>query len=97
MVGGYKKTPTGSEFRGNFAVGGIETELEISDEARELCEEAGRELQEHGINYVGIDLAFPYIVEYNLVNPGGISGQLAATGVDIGVEACAAALKGALK
>lgn len=97
VVGGYKKTPTGAEFRGNYAVGGVETELEISEAARELCEEVGRELQEHGINYVGIDLAFPYIVEYNLVNPGGISGQLAATGVDIGVDACAAALDGALK
>lgn len=97
VVGGYKKTPSGSEFRGNYAVGGVETELEISDEARDLCEEAGRELQEHGINYIGIDLAFPYFVEYNLVNPGGISGQLAATGVDIGVEACAAALEGVVK
>lgn len=96
VVGGYKKTSTGSEFRGNYAVGGVETALDIPREAVDLCREIGAELREYGINYVGIDLAFPYIVEYNLVNPGGISGQLNATGEDIGDEACRAALAGAL-
>lgn len=97
VVGGYKKTPTGSEFRGNYAVGGRESALDISDEAIELCEEAGRELQDYGINYVGIDLAFPYFVEFNLVNPGGISGQLNATGIDIGRAACEAVLEGVFR
>lgn len=96
VVGGYKKTSTGSEFRGNYAVGGVETALDIPPEAYELCREIGAELREHGINYVGVDLAYPYIVEYNLVNPGGISGQLNATGEDIGDAACEAALAGAL-
>lgn len=96
VVGGYKKTSTGGEFRGNHAVGSVETALDISEDARGMCAELGAELMEHGINYVGIDLAYPHIVEYNMVNPGGISGQLNATGEDIGPLACAAALDAAL-
>lgn len=96
IVGGYKKTPVGTEFRGNFMLGGKETRLAISEDARRMCEESGRELQKFGIHFVGIDLAYPYIVEYNMVNPGGISGHLAATGEDIGPQACRAALNAAL-
>ncbi|MGG7519743.1 ATP-grasp domain-containing protein [Allorhizobium undicola] len=96
IVGGYKKTSTGAEFRGNFALGGRQTAMEISDDARQLCLEIGRELAEFGIHYVGIDLAYPFIVEYNIVNPGGISGQLNATGEDIGIPACQAALEAAI-
>jgi glutathione synthase len=97
VVGGYKKTSTGREFRGNYAVGGVETALDISDEARALCVEIGAELKSYGIHYAGIDLAYPFIVEYNLVNPGGISGQLNATGEDIGPVACSAAVKAATR
>jgi len=94
FVGGYKKSSTGSEFRGNYAVGGVETALDASDEDIELCRTVATELREHGINYVGFDVAKSYIVEVNLVNPGGISGQLNATGEDIGDVACSAALAG---
>lgn len=92
IVGGYKKTSVGNEFRANFAVGGKESKLDISQDAYELSTKVGQELQKYGINYVGIDLAYPYIVEYNLVNPGGISGQLAVSGEDIGPDACQAVL-----
>lgn len=97
VVGGYKKTSTGTEFRGNYAVGGVETALDISEEARALCVEIGLELKSFGIHYAGIDLAYPFIVEYNLVNPGGISGQMNATGEDIGIVACSAALEAAVR
>lgn len=92
IVGGYKKTSVGKEFRGNYAVGSQETKLDISDDARNLCLKVGDELQKHGINYVGIDLAYPYIVEYNMVNPGGINGHFETTGEDIGPAACQAVI-----
>lgn len=92
VVGGYKKTSVGKEFRGNFAVGGQESELDISPDAHDLCLKIGAELKGFGINYVGIDLAYPYVVEYNMVNPGGISGHLNATGEDIGPAACNAVI-----
>ncbi|MCA0977170.1 hypothetical protein LCM19_02195 [Qipengyuania flava] len=95
IVGGYKKTSVGAEFRGNYAVGGIETAMDICSSARDLCSEVGTELMSYGINYVGIDLAYPHIVELNMVNPGGISGQLNATGEDIGPAACQGALEAA--
>ncbi len=46
-----------------------------------------------GINFAGIDIAYPHLIELNLVNPGGISGHLEATGEDIGKEVCKAVLE----
>lgn len=96
IVGGFKKTSNGSEFRGNHAVGSTETELDISDDARQLCHKVGQELLSYGINYIGIDLAYPFIVEYNIVNPGGINGHYETTGEDIGPAACRAVIEAAL-
>ncbi|WP_082444065.1 ATP-grasp domain-containing protein [Sphingomonas sp. Leaf242] len=97
IVGGYKKTATGNEFRGNITTGGALGALNISPEARELCVEIGRELATYGIHYAGIDVAYPFIVEYNLVNPGGIGRQIDATGEDIGIAACEAAVGAAMQ
>ena len=37
-----------------------------------MCELIGEALLEKGIRFVGIDISFPYLLEFNIVNPGGL-------------------------
>lgn len=41
-----------------------------------LGEEIGQRLAAQGIRFAGIDLAYPYVFEANLVNPGGLDERL---------------------
>ena len=45
---------------------------------------------------MGLDVSEDHLIEINLVNPGGISGHLEATGTDIGRDVCKAVLTSCL-
>lgn len=97
VIGGCKRVTVGKEFRGNHAVGSKIAPLDISEDARALSQKIGEELRDFGINYIGIDLAYPYIVEYNLTNPGGLNAHRWATGEDVALKACELVLAAALE
>lgn len=40
-----------------------------------------------GVYFAGIDLAYPYVLELNLANPGGLNYLFRETGVDQSSEA----------
>lgn len=48
------------------------TPCELSDAEYSLCQDVAKKLHEDGCNYAGIDLAFPHIIEVNVLNPDGI-------------------------
>lgn len=52
------------------------------DEAR-LCSEVGERLVNHGVRFAAIDMAYPYVFEVNIVNPGGLQSIDLITGVDL--------------
>ena len=60
------------ENRSNISQGGKLTSAELSKEETEMCELIGEALLEKGIRFVGIDISFPYLLEFNIVNPGGL-------------------------
>ena len=49
-------------------------------------------LATHGVRFAGIDLCYPYILEFNIVNPGGLADFLHVTGRDRSDEALDAIL-----
>ncbi|WP_083219204.1 glutathione synthase [Bradyrhizobium icense] len=70
------------DHRSNIALGGKLISVDLHSGEIELAELIGQKLMAHGINFVGIDMAYPYILELNLVNPGGLYDAKLASGVD---------------
>lgn len=70
------------DHRSNIALGGRPISVDLHSDEIELAELIGQKLIAHGINFVGIDMAYPYVIELNLVNPGGLYDAQLASGVD---------------
>lgn len=66
---------------------GARVELcELSEEERTYCEGIGAFLIEQGAQFVGLDLAYPWVIEFNVVNPGGIHTILDLGGGDLSTQ-----------
>ena len=90
---GRKSAP--EDHRANVAQGGDYYTMEPTPDELELGWRLGRALLEHGIRYAGLDIVWPYVIEFNLMNPGGLhfavllEGQSrAAAAVDRVLELC---------
>lgn len=70
------------DHRSNIAQGGKLISVDLHAGEVELAELVGRNLMKHGINFVGLDMAYPYILEVNIADPGGLYDSQLATGVD---------------
>lgn len=71
-IGAVNRIPTGSEFRGNMAVGGRVAAVEITDRDREICSQLASTLRRDGLMFVGIDIIGGYLTEVNVTSPTGI-------------------------
>jgi glutathione synthase len=71
-IGAVNRVPTGSEFRGNMAVGGRVEKTEITEREREICAAVGSRLREDGLYFVGLDVIGGYLTEVNVTSPTGI-------------------------
>ncbi|KRQ11567.1 glutathione synthase [Bradyrhizobium manausense] len=70
------------DHRSNIAQGGKPIPVELHSNEVELAELVGRKLMDYGINFVGLDMAYPYIIDLNLTNPGGLYDAKLASGLD---------------
>jgi len=70
------------DHRSNITQGGKPISVDLHFGEVELAELIGQKLMAHGINFVGIDMAYPYILELNIANPGGLNDAKLASGVD---------------
>ena len=91
-----QKAVKGIEFPEAASTGGDIGALERDADELALSEKIGNKLKEFGIRFVGIDMAYPYLVELNLVNPGGINYHKKATGEDIADILTKTAIEGAM-
>jgi len=80
-VGWYLRRAS-RDHRANLAVSGHAEPTELTAEERSLACEVGRTLVAHGVRFAAVDLAYPYIIEFNLANPGGLETLERLTGVD---------------
>lgn len=71
-IGAVNRIPTGSEFRGNMAVGGRVASTEITDREYAICTQLAPTLQRDGLVFVGIDVIGGYLTEVNVTSPTGI-------------------------
>lgn len=71
-IGAVNRIPTGSEFRGNMAVGGRVAAAEITDREHYICEQLAPSLRRDGLFFVGIDVIGGYLTEVNVTSPTGI-------------------------
>ncbi|MGJ3247108.1 MAG: glutathione synthase [Elainellaceae cyanobacterium] len=94
-IGAVNRIPTGSEFRGNMAVGGRVAEAAITERDRVICERLAPMLRQDGLYFVGIDVIGGYLTEVNVTSPTGIreidrlnTVSLGAQVIDWVVEYC---------
>lgn len=71
-IGAVNRVPTGSEFRGNMAVGGRVEAAKLTERDRFICTQVAPALQRDGLYFVGIDVIGDYLTEVNVTSPTGI-------------------------
>jgi glutathione synthase len=86
-VCGFRRYHFDDDDRANTTLGTRFEPLTLTPEEDQFVRRLGKRLMELGIYYSGIDLAYPYVMELNLVNPGGLSYSFRATGIDQSSEA----------
>jgi glutathione synthase len=71
VVGQYlRHNPT--DHRTNLAQGGLAELCDLTRPESILCARVGEFLRRAGAYYAAIDMAYPYVIEVNVVNPGGL-------------------------
>ncbi|MFI5527855.1 RimK family alpha-L-glutamate ligase [Kitasatospora sp. NPDC051853] len=86
-VAGFNRHHPEHDHRSNATLGARFSPLELTEEEEAFVRRLGRRMMDLGIYYSGIDLAYPYVIEVNMVNPGGLSYHKRATGEDRSSEA----------
>lgn len=85
-IGAVNRIPTGSEFRGNMAVGGKAAQVDITERDYEICATLAPTLRADGLYFVGIDVIGGYLTEVNVTSPTGIREIDRLDGSDLGKE-----------
>lgn len=92
VIAGYRRFGSGPA--GNLARGGRAEAVELEPATLELARRSARWLQARGIGYAGLDIVGDWLLEVNIVNPGGLStlrdlatGDFAGDVVDAILEA----------
>ncbi|MGJ3261755.1 MAG: ATP-grasp domain-containing protein [Salinarimonas sp.] len=89
---GFRRFLGDVDHRGNVTLGVDFEAPNLTSEEDAFCRRLGWALRTHGIRYCGVDLAYPYVFELNLANPGGLNYEFRATGIDRSDEAVALVL-----
>ena len=71
-IGAVNRIPTGTDFRGNMAVGGRVASVDMTERDHEICTQLAPTLQRDGLVFVGIDVIGGYLTEVNVTSPTGI-------------------------
>ena len=71
VIGHYKRYAI-EDHRTNMHHGARAEACELNEDERTLCERLGWWLTQQGGYFVGLDMAYPYILECNVISPGGL-------------------------
>jgi glutathione synthase len=85
-IGAVNRVPTGSDFRGNMAVGGRADAVEITDRDRQICAQVGPKLKQDGLYFVGLDVIGGLMTEVNVTSPTGIREIDRLSGLTLGKQ-----------
>ncbi len=70
------------DHRSNLRQGGKVDVSDLTPEETDLCSLLAQRFFDFGVGYVGIDISYPYVVEFNIANPGGVSYIDEVAGID---------------
>ena len=65
------------DHRTNLAAGATPSLARLNTDEQTLCRAVAKYSLDGGARFIGIDLVYPYVVEINVVNPGGLGTLLA--------------------
>jgi len=82
VMGQYKRVAQ-DDHRTNLHQGAVPSVCALDPQEAALCNQLGQYLNEVGAHFVGIDLVYPYILEMNVLSPGGIVTILELTGQNL--------------
>ena len=72
LIGTYLRLP-GQDFRTNLSLAGRAAPTVLTDDEQRLVERVRDEIARDGVGFAAIDIAWPYLMEVNLANPGGLA------------------------
>ncbi|MDX8470337.1 RimK family alpha-L-glutamate ligase [Mesorhizobium sp. VK23B] len=82
VVAWHGRQGAADDHRSNMTQGGMATPADLNSNEIELAESIGQKLMTHGINFGAIDMAYPYVIEFDLDFPGGLYDAKVVSGVD---------------
>ncbi len=80
-VGQYLRRAA-KDHRTNRMQGAELSTCELTSMERAYCRKIGAFLVEQGVEFAGLDLAYPWVIEFNVINPGGLLTIEQLTGID---------------
>lgn len=81
VIGAYGKTP--SDHRGNLHAGATPVPATLESDELALARKLANRLLQQGVGFATIDMAWPYVLEINLANPGWLETYERLTGKDL--------------
>lgn len=85
VAGQYRRLP-GKDHRTNVSLGAVAEACSLCPEEAAYCTAIAQELLMLGVHYAGLDLAYPWVIEVNVVNPGGLRTLESICGTDLSHE-----------
>lgn len=82
IIGYYKRIMAENDHRTNLHQGAQSVICDLTEAESSLCKRIADDLLNRGVCFAGIDLVFPYVLELNVINPGGINTIYNLTGED---------------
>lgn len=70
------------DHRSNLFQGGQSYTTDLTPPEEEMCAQLAQPLLAHGVGYIGLDISYPYVLEFNMVDPGGLARVLVLTGIN---------------
>ena len=83
VLGQYLRHAPAGDHRTNLSQQGIASTCELTAAESEKLTVLAAALVDHGAWFTGVDIAYPWIIEVNVVNPGGIATIDDLTGIDL--------------
>ena len=84
VIGAYGKTPR--DHRGNLHAGAVPCLAILEADEHDLARKLAQRLLGQGVGFAAIDMAWPYVLEINLANPGWLETYERLTGEDLSLD-----------
>jgi len=82
VITAHGRVSVSGEHRSNLFQGGQSYASALTEQEEYMCSRLTELLLANGVGYVGLDISYPYILEFNMIDPGGLARVLLLTGTN---------------